>query len=77
MDTRQITKEIKSPALKEIVESLVTIIDRVRSGEISHQKASSEITGHKHIIQSLALDWAFNRKGEGLARLRKIAHGQS
>ena len=62
MDTQVIKEEITSRALREVVDSLIDVIDRVETGETSHQRAIVEITGHKHVLQSIALDWAFNRK---------------
>lgn len=62
MNVDIIKKEVKSPALKSIVESLCTLVERVRKGEITYQQGSVEITGHKHVIQALALDWMFSRK---------------
>jgi hypothetical protein len=62
MNVEVIKKEIKSPALKTIVESLCSLIERVKNGDITYQQGSAEIAGHKHIIQSLALDWMFSKK---------------
>jgi len=66
MNMNIIGKEINSPALKEIATSMHDLICRIQSDEISHQQGATEITGHKHLIQSIALDWAFNRKKQEL-----------
>jgi hypothetical protein len=60
MDANKIVKEIHSLALKEISGSLIGVIDRVQSGEIDFRQASVEVASHKHIIQTLALDWMYN-----------------
>lgn len=62
MDVAIIKKEIKSEALKEIVETLSDTIDRIQNQEITYQQGNTEIVGCKHIIQSIALDWSFNAK---------------
>lgn len=60
MNIKTVTDEISSPALKQIVAYLWDTVDSVRAGKISHQQATVEITGQKHIIQSIALDWLYN-----------------
>jgi len=60
MDAKLISKEIHSPALKEISSSLISVIDRVQDGTIDFRQASVEVASHKHIIQTLALDWMYN-----------------
>jgi hypothetical protein len=62
MDIKKIQKEIKSNALKEIVEDLDEIVNKVRAQEISYQQGNMEIVGRKHVIQSIALDWTFSKK---------------
>jgi hypothetical protein len=69
MDIEVIKKEIKSPALRTIVQSLCTLIDRVKNGEITYQQGSTEIAGHKHVIQALALDWMFSKKTKSLTKV--------
>jgi len=64
MDKKSVSRELKSPTLRQIVESLWTIIERLRSGEIQHQQAASETAAHKHMIQSIALDWLYNKKAK-------------
>ena len=71
MNINTITKEISSPALQEIATSLNDLIDRIQSNEVTHQQGSTEITGHKHLIQSIALDWAFNRKKQELLPIKE------
>jgi len=61
VDIVTITNEIKSKSLKEIIKTLGEIVKRVQDGEITYQQGSVEITGCKHIIQSLALDWSFSK----------------
>ena len=66
MNITTISKEINSPALKEVVKSLYDVMSRIQGNVITHQQGATEITAHKHIIQSIALDWAFNRQKQGL-----------
>jgi len=62
MDMQKIAKEIHSPALKEIGVSLVEVIDRIKSGSIDYRQAQVEVASHKHIIQTIALDWMYNHQ---------------
>ena len=62
MNISIIIKEIKSKALQEIAKDLNMIVEDVRNHNISYQQGNMEIVGRKHIIQSIALDWAFNSK---------------
>lgn len=71
MNIQIISKEIKSSALNEIVKSLVETVERVKSHKIDQHQANVEIVGCKHIIQSIALDWAFNGK---IKKLPAIVH---
>lgn len=40
----------------------MNILDRVKEGKIDYRQAQSEIAGHKHIIQCVALDWMYNKR---------------
>lgn len=60
MNIDKIQKEIKSPALKEIAGSLVEVINGVRSGDIDAKTASVAVAGHKHVLQSIAIDWMYS-----------------
>ena len=62
MNMQIVLKEVKNPALKEIVKDLDDIVDNVRNGRINYQQGNMEIVGRKHIIQSIALDWAFGKQ---------------
>lgn len=59
MNLSVIKKEIKSEALKEVVSSLTKTVNNVKERKIDFQQAQMEIAGCKHIIQTIALDWAF------------------
>ena len=61
MNINKILNEIKSPAIKEIASSLAETVERMQGKIIDYRQGSVEIAGHKHLIQSVALDWAFNR----------------
>lgn len=74
MNLQIIQKEIKSDALKEVVKSLTDTVNDVKSRSIDYQQANVEIVGCKHIIQSIALDWAFNGKIKMLNKATKV-HG--
>jgi hypothetical protein len=62
MDIQIIKNEITSPAFKEITNALSHILDKIQNRDIDYKQGVVEITACKHIIQSLAIDWAFNRK---------------
>lgn len=62
MNLAVINKEIKSDALKEIVKSLADTVNDMKNRSIDYQQANVEIVGCKHIIQSIALDWAYGGK---------------
>lgn len=72
MNLAIIQKEIKSPALKEIVKSLTDTVNDVKNKTIDYQQANVEIVGCKHIIQSLALDWAYGGKIKSLRKVTEI-----
>ena len=60
MNTKVLINEIKSKALQEIAESLNEVLNRVKTEEIDMRQGMVEIAGHKHLIQTIALDWTFN-----------------
>ena len=60
MNTGSLMNEIKSEALKKIAVSLNETLERCKKQEITTKQAMAEITAHKHIIQTIALDWTFN-----------------
>lgn len=62
MKTNLLNREVTSPALREVIIKLNSIIDRVEKREIIYQQGSTEISGCKYILQSIALDWAFNNR---------------
>jgi hypothetical protein len=64
-----IMKEVNSPALKEVVNQLVDVVDQVGSNAMPYQQGSCLITGCKHVVQALALDWAFNKKIQPIKNL--------
>jgi hypothetical protein len=66
-----VLNEISSAALKEVTQELWQIIERVQSKEIQPTQGGIEIAGCKHMIQSIAIDWAFNGKKEKLQKLMK------
>lgn len=66
MNIAVVLKEVKSQALKEIISDLDGIVENVRDKKITYQQGNMEIVGRKHIIQGLALDWAFNRKAKAI-----------
>lgn len=70
MNLQIIQKEIKSPALNEVIKSLVGTVDEMKSRTIDYQQANVEIVGCKHIIQSIALDWAYNGKIKTISKLK-------
>lgn len=61
MNAEIINAEVQSPALKSIITSLVDVVDRTQSGNTDYRQANVEIAGHKHVIQSIALDWATSK----------------
>ena len=73
MNLAIINKEIKSDALKEVIRSLTETVNDVKSKNIEYQQANVEIVGCKHVIQSIALDWAY---GGRLKRLETITEGK-
>ncbi len=64
-------KEMGSKALQEVVRSLVETVNEVKGRDISYQQANSEIVGCKHIIQSLALDWAYHNRVKEIKKIVK------
>lgn len=62
MNLKVIQKEVKSEALKEIIESLGETVGNVKGGKIDPKLATIEISGVKHIIRCMALDWAYNKR---------------
>lgn len=60
MDAKILMGEIKSKALKQIAESLNDILEKTKAEEIDIKQALLQITAHKHLIQTIALDWTFN-----------------
>jgi hypothetical protein len=71
MNLQIIQKEIKSQALQEVVKSLIGTVDEMKARTIDYQSANVEIVGCKHIIQSIALDWAYNGKIKTLKTITK------
>lgn len=71
MNSDIINNEITSPALKEIVASLNSIVERVQTGGITHKQGSVEIAGHKHVIQTVALDWLYNKHSADIKKLEQ------
>lgn len=71
MKVELVLKEMKSEACQEIVKELSRIIEKVQQKEIQYKQGMAEITGCKHIIQSIALDWTFNGKKEQIKKLGK------
>ncbi len=71
MDIEKIKKEISSDALSEITGSLGKVVERIKGGQIGHQQGSAEIAGHKHIIQTIALDWLYSGCGNKKIRSDK------
>lgn len=66
MNVEKIKREIRSEALQEIVECLGTTINNYSAKKIEYQQAKIELGGCKHIIQSIALDWAFKGKASNI-----------
>ena len=60
MNAKTLMAEIKSNALKQIAESLNEVLEKVKSEETDIKQAMVQITAHKHLIQTIALDWTFN-----------------
>lgn len=60
MKASTLMSEIKSSALKQIAESLNDTLEKIQSKEIDVKQGTAEIIAHKHIIQTIALDWTFN-----------------
>jgi len=58
MDIDIIRNHVQNPILQQVVLNLDGIVDRVKEGTITFQQGSIEITGQKHIIQSVALNLA-------------------
>lgn len=56
-----INNEIKSDVLKNVCLSLLETLTKIRTNEIDFRKGSVEIAAHKHIIQSIALDWLYSK----------------
>jgi len=71
MNIEKVLKEIRNPALQEIVKDLGGIVADIKSGKIMYQQGNVEIVGCKHIIQSIALDWMFNKKSGEIKRIKK------
>ncbi len=71
MNVEMILKEMHSPATKELMNGLCSVITNLEDKEISHQQGAVEIAGYKHAIQDLALDWTFGRKSRNIKRLSK------
>lgn len=59
---RELEGEIKSKLLKKLAISLTEVLDDMKSGKLSPDKARNEIAVHKHILQCAALDWAYRNK---------------
>ena len=72
MQATKIINEIKSLALKEIAGSLIDLIDRVRGGQVEAKFAAVEVAAHKHVIQSIALDWTFNGKTKFIKSVKQV-----
>lgn len=62
MNIDVINKEIKSPALKEISTELHTVLKQVQAKNVTLKEGMVQIVNCKHMIQTIALDWSFNRK---------------
>lgn len=60
MNSNTLMSEIKSSALKQIAESLNDTLEKIQSKEVDVKQGMAEIVAHKHIIQTIALDWTFN-----------------
>ena len=74
MDIKVLKSEMSSGALQEVVASLVCVIGKVEAAAIPYQQASVEITAHKHVLQALALDWAFAKKiGSGVRKVEQVS----
>lgn len=71
MNIQIILKEVRSEALQEIIKTLNSTIERIQKEEIKYQQGNTEIVGCKHIIQSIALDWAFNGRKKVIKKLLK------
>jgi hypothetical protein len=68
LSIKHLRSEIKSRTLQDIAESLMGIINRVHEKDIDIKQAQTEIVGHKHLIQTIALDWAFHKRRNNLLR---------
>lgn len=51
-----VSKEFKSPQLKEIACEIIGVIGLVKAGKINYEEARIRITGCKHLIQLIALE---------------------
>ena len=56
MDIEKISKEINSPALKEIARAIVSTVNAHESKKIKLDDARLKISGCKHLLQVMALE---------------------
>lgn len=73
MNANTLMSEIKSNALKQIADSLNTTLNNIQTKKIDIKQGVAEIIAHKHIIQTIALDWTFNGVAKGV---KQIVHSQ-
>ncbi len=71
MSLELIQKEIKSPAIKSLVNEMWDTLRRVKSGEILYQQGQVENGSQKNLLASVGLDWHYNKQRKELEIIKQ------